>query len=237
VTAPVYNVKLADIYDAIYQFKDYESDARYVVEVIRRFAPAAQTLLETACGTGRFLQPLSASFDVQGLDLSVEMLARAAARVPGVILHQADMSRFELGRSFDVVCCLFRSIAYTKTLDAFRQSVHCMATHLAPGGVLLIEPFFTPETFHVGRVTLNEYASEPLKVAWMYTSERQGAVGVFDIHYLAGTARGVEHFTERHELGLFAPEDYESAFAAAGLRLIRDEAGPGATGLYIGVRD
>jgi ubiquinone/menaquinone biosynthesis C-methylase UbiE len=237
VTAPVYNVKLADIYDAIYHFKDYESDARQVADVIRRFAPDAHTLLETACGTGRFLQHLSDQFDVQGLDLSGEMLARAAARVPGVALHTADMCRFDLGKSYDAVCCLFRSIAYTRTVEGFRQSVQCMAAHLNRGGVLLIEPFFAPENFHVGKVTLNEYSSEALKVAWMYTSERRGTVGVFETHYLVGTAHGVKHFTERHELGLFSPQDYDSAFAAAGLRTIRHDDGPGATGLYIGVRD
>jgi len=237
VAAPVYNVKLADIYDAIYHFKDYAHDARYVAALVRRFAPQARTLLETACGTGRFLEHLAADFDVEGLDLSSEMLGRAASRLPGVALHQGDMSNFELGKRYDAVCCLFRSIAYTKTLDAFRRSVQCMGAHLAPGGVLVIEPFFTPETFHVGKVTLNEYSSDRLKVAWMYTSQRDGAAASFDIHYLVGTPRGVEHFTELHELGLFSSEDYQDAVAAAGLRVIRDEDGPGATGLYIAVRD
>jgi SAM-dependent methyltransferase len=231
----MYKVGLADIYDAIYHAKDYEREASFVAAAVRTLVPDASTLLETACGTGRFLQHLSRHFSVEGQDLSTEMLARAATRLPRVPLHQGDMMDFDLGRTYDAVCCLFRSIAYTRTAEGFSRAVHCMARHVAPGGVLVIEPFFSPEEFYVGKVTLNEYSDERKKIAWMYTSEREGQLGIFDIHYLVGQADGVRHFSERHELGLFTHAQYEEAFDRAGLRLVRDE-GPGATGLYIGVR-
>jgi hypothetical protein len=52
-------------------------------------------------------------------------------------------------------------------------------------------------------------------------------------HYLVGTASGVEHFTERNELGLFSVGDMNWAFAAANLIAKYDEPGLTGKGLYI----
>lgn len=228
---------MADIYELAYDFKDYVRDSDCLMATIRRHHPEARSLLETATGTGRFLELLRPHFEeVEGLDLSEAMLIRAAERLPGVRLHAADMAVFELSRTFDVVCCLFRSIAYCRTVERLRAAVQAMARHVAPGGLLLIEPFFSPDTYWVDRVTLNHAERDDLKLAWMYVSEREGALARLRTHYLVGTPSGVEHFEEVHELGLFSGADFELAFAAAGLQFEFDTRGPTATGLYIGHR-
>ena len=43
-------------------------------------------------------------------------------------------------RAYDVVLCLFSSIGYVKTKSNLNRAVKCMANHLTPGGILLIEP-------------------------------------------------------------------------------------------------
>jgi SAM-dependent methyltransferase len=230
----MYTERLAAIYDALHDYKDYAREARYALSAIRQLGVSGGALLETACGTGRFLEHLRVEFAVEGLDLSAALLARAALRVPGVALHQGDMADFALPSYYDVVCCLFRSIAYVRTADRFRRSIQCMAGHLRSGGLLVIEPFFTPESFQSGKVALNEYRDHNMKASWMYLSERSDRIGSFDNHYVVGTVTGIEHFTERHELGLFTHEDYESAFAAAGLVITYDPVGPTGIGLYIG---
>ena len=109
-----------------------------------------------------------------------------------------------------------------------------MARHLAPGGILLVEPFFTPDTYWVDGPTMNHHRSENLAIAWMYVSEREDLVARLRIHYLVGTSAGVQHFTEVHEFGLFDRRDFDEAFAAAGLALAYDPQGPSGSGLYIG---
>jgi hypothetical protein len=50
----------ADIYDDVYSFKDYVSEAERVHTLIEERSPDASTLLGVACGTGKHLEQLRA---------------------------------------------------------------------------------------------------------------------------------------------------------------------------------
>jgi SAM-dependent methyltransferase len=171
------------------------------------------------------------------VDLSEELLQVARARCPDVPLHRADMADFDLGRTFDVVTCLFSSIAYVRSLERMRAATEAMARHVAPGGLLLLEPWFPPERYWTGTITANFVDRPDLKIAWMYTSDPPaGRLAVLDISYLVGTVEGVEHFEERHELGLFTDEEHRQAFRDAGLEVEHDETGIFGRGMYLGRR-
>lgn len=229
-----YNEPLAEIYDRIHHFKNYDREVEYIVRSVRERHPEARTLLDVACGTGNHAGGLSAVFEVEGLELSPAMLKRARAKHPGLRFYRGDMIDFDLGSTYDVVCCLFRTIAFTKTRENFHRAVGMMARHLRPGGLLLIEPFFTPDTYWSGHVKMNLLDERDLKIAWMYVSEREGDLGIMNNHFLVGRPSGVEHFTELHKMALFSRQDYESAFSAAGLGLEYDSKGLGGIGCYFG---
>jgi len=228
----------ADIYDVIYRpLRDYEGTSRRIADLVRARRPRAATLLDVGCGTGLHLEALRSSFACEGLDIEPAMVERARARCPGVPVHVMSMDRIDLPSTFDVVACLFSSIAYVRTVDRMRETVARMAGHLAPGGVVLVEPWFSPESFWTDTITANHAEDGPdLKVSWMYTSERRGDLSVLDIHYMVGTPRGVDILRETHELGLFTDAQYRDALADQGLEVhhLRDDVWR--RGLYVGWR-
>jgi SAM-dependent methyltransferase len=223
----------ARIYDAIYaSVRDYPREAAELDRLIQERRPGARTLLDAACGTGAHLEHLT-GYEAEGLDLDPEMLAVARERLPDLAFHEGDMVAFDLGRRFDAVVCMFSSIGYVRTEERLRSAIAAMARHLEPGGVLVVEPWLTPEVWmdrHVGAVFVDE---PELKIARINAAEREGNLSSFEFEYLVGTPEGVEHFTERHELGLFTVEEYLGAFRAAGLEADYDPEGPMGRGLYV----
>ena len=229
--------KSAQFYDALYHFKDYADASKRLHQLIQQRNRNARTLLDIACGTGRHIENLQQYYHVEGLDINPELLQIARGRCPGVAFHHANMLDFKLDRMFDVVTCLFSSVAYVKTVENLNKAVMNMATHLQPRGILVIEPWFSPENYWTGTITANFVDQPSLKIAWMYTSDPpKGRIATLDIRYLVGTPRGVDQFDERHEFGLFTHDEYLSAFRKAGFDVYHDPEGLFNRGLYCGIR-
>ncbi len=226
----------ARFYDAIYAFKDYAAEAESVHALIETRRSGAKTLLDVACGTGKHLAALGRWYEVAGVDVNEAMLEAARTRYPDIPFFGGDMQTFSLGRAFDAVTCLFSAVGYLRSVDALGEAVATMARHLTPGGVLVLEPWLTPEAYRPNNVHAR-YVDEPdLKIARINVSELRGRVAVMDMHYLVGTRDGVEHFVEHHELFLFRHEEYLQAFRAAGLTSQHDPEGLMGRGLYLGVK-
>ena len=230
--------KSAQYYDEIYASidKDYAAETRIAHKVIQKHKETnGKTLLDVACGTGFHASLFSKYYQVEGLDLDPQMLKVAKKKHPQIRFHQGDMTDFDLKRQCDVVVCLFSSIGYVKTKARLRKAVRNMAKHLLPGGVLLIEPWFTPEQWHPGRSSMTQVDKPDLKIVRMSYSGQKGKISTIEFQYLIGTAKGIEHSFENHELGLFTHKDYMDALIAAKLNVARDPEGFG-RGLYIGTK-
>ncbi len=207
-----------DWYDRIYAWKDYGAEARRVAALVARHGrPGSRTLLDVACGTGRHLEHLRGEFDVAGADLSPGMLSRASARLPGVPLTGGDYRSLDLGRRFDVVTCLFSSIAYCLTWDDLAAAWRSFARHLSPGGVALVEPWFAREQIEPGHVALRVIEEPGFKLVRMSTTVVEGSRCRLDMHHLVGTAEGTRHLVESHVVACWPADEMERAIRAAGL--------------------
>jgi ubiquinone/menaquinone biosynthesis C-methylase UbiE len=229
--------KSAELYDLFYDWKDYRAESEKVRQLVTARHANASTLLDVACGTGSHLVHLHEWFAVEGLDIDPGLLKIAARRLPNIPLHHADMRDFDLGRSFDVVTCLFSSIGYVETTAGLSRAVRTMARHLAASGVLIVEPWLTPDTFdpnRLGRVVLGERPD--LQAVRMNGSRVEGNRSILDFHYLVGRPGSVEHLTETHTLGLFTDHEYRSAFEEADLTVEHDPDGLMGRGLWIAQR-
>jgi SAM-dependent methyltransferase len=236
VTGPFHTT--ARFYDEVYGHIDYRDHALAVDAVIRANRLDARSLLDVACGTGRHLDVFRSRYDVvAGLDIDPALVEIARARNPGVDVAVADMTEFDLGRRFDAVTCLFSSIGYVRTEERLRLAIAAMAHHLLWGGVLVVEPWFTPDAWQEGKVVLHTVDGDDRKI--VRTSRSLPVTGgvsrlVFD--YLVATPDRVDTFSEIHDLGLFTVDQYVAAAEAAGLDATFDAEGPMGRGLLLAIR-
>jgi SAM-dependent methyltransferase len=226
----------AGVYDLIYgAFKDYPAEVDRLAETVRRGHPAARTLLDVACGTGEHARLLREhhGYDVDGVDLDPAMVRIAAAKNPAGTFSVADMTDFSLPRTYDVVTCLFSSIGYARTLPGVQSALAAFARHLAPGGFLLVEPWFEPGVLQPGRIAVQSIERDGTAVARMSHVSVDGGISRLRFEYLVGTPDGVRHASELHELGIFTRDEMLAAFAGAGLAATYDPSGLSDRGLYL----
>lgn len=223
-----------ELYDLEYSFKDYAAEAATLERIVRERNPGARTLLDVACGTGKHLEHLREWFECEGADLDDGLLAVASRRLPGVPLHHADMRDFDLGRQFDVITCLFSAIGFVGGPDGLAATAQAFARHLSPGGVAIVEPWFTPDAWLLNRPHLLTYEEPSLVLARATVSGlRDERISTTEMHYLVATPAGVEHFVEHHDPYLFTTDEMRAAFESAGLVVDYDADGLIGRGLWI----
>lgn len=221
--------ELAPLYDRFLSGKDYRCESDRLVTLARQYGRSGgNSWLDVACGTGRHLEFLRRNYSVMGVDVSPEMLRVARQRLPEVRLVRADMRTFRLGRSFDVVSCLFGAVGHLRTEHDLGVTFANFARHLNPGGVALVEPWIDPREFRPGFLHLMTHESASSTLVRLAHSARRGNHSLTRIHYLVGQPSiGVRHLEEtdvglmvsRRRLGeLMAEAGLVPRFLERGLR-------------------
>lgn len=120
-----------------------EAELAYFRGAIERFGEPA---LDLACGAGRLLIPLlAAGLDVEGADLSPDMLARAGAAGSALglspVLHAAAMHELSLSRKYRTIyCCDSLGLGGHREHD--RQALGRVFEHLEPGGAFVFNHYY-----------------------------------------------------------------------------------------------
>ncbi len=133
--------------------EEYAHYCRHVTGLIERHAERPPgTLLDIGCGGGKNVFSLKRRFGVTGVDLSPAMLALARDLNPESTFVQGDMRTFRLGRTFDAVL-MDDALSYMTCLADLVAALRTASAHLSHGGVLVVTPDVTTETFRQNRTT------------------------------------------------------------------------------------
>ena len=133
--------EIPELYDYVPAYNS-RRDVEFYVDLCRQTGEA----LELGCGTGRVLiAAAEAGCRITGLDKSTHMLARCRAKLDAlaggardrVMLVEADMTDFQLSRSFKLAIAPFRPIQHLTTVDEQLGFLRCVHQHLQPGGRLV----------------------------------------------------------------------------------------------------
>jgi len=126
---------------------NYAPYCQNITRIIRQHAQReVKTLLNICCGGGKNIYNLKGEFEITGLDLSPAMLALARELNPECAYVQADMRNFSLNEKFDAIL-IDDGIAYITNEADLRRVFERGFVHLEPGGVMIVGPDYTTETY------------------------------------------------------------------------------------------
>lgn len=127
-----------------------------------------------------------------------------------------------------------KAIGFATTPEELHSAVESIAAHVATGGLAIIEPWLSIDDILAETVFATFVDQENLKVARINPPiQVDGRRGKLTFHYLVGTPRGVEYFTERLETGLFTDGEYRVALTQAAFDIEYDPDGLTGRGLYV----
>ena len=114
------------------------------------------------------------------------------------------------------------------------RALKAMHRHLVPGGVLLLEPWLSPEMAEDGHLRTDFAERGEMEVARMNFTQVKGSKSILTTHYLIGDEHGVRHIEETRERTLFTDAQYRAALRDADFGELSLEAyGPQGRGLYV----
>lgn len=140
----------AQYYDLLYSDKNYVSEATYVDQLIKQYAPSATKLLNLGCGTGKHDYALARlGYHVTGVDLSPEMVALAIKNIPSDLsghlnFFEGDIRKIDLNTTFDAVISLFHVMSYQIANNDLLEVIDASHRQLNTGGVFVFDCWYGP---------------------------------------------------------------------------------------------
>lgn len=205
--------------------QEYAQYCEHVITQIRRYAKRpVRTLLDVGCGGGKNVLNLKRDFSVTGIDISPYMLAQAKNLNPECAFVESDMRSCSLGRTFDAVL-MDDAISHMNCLSDFRAAFRTAYAHLNPGGVLVVTPDVTPETFLQNKTTTTSSARDGVEVVFVeniYDPDPTDDQYETTILYLIRHDGKLRIETDRWTMGIFPVETWRRVLRETGFELYEE---------------
>lgn len=226
----------ARYYDLLYKDKDYNGEATYIANLIKRYCPETQSLLELGSGTGIHASLLAEKgYAVHGIERSPEMLARSQTLAQEIeeIRHRltfssGDIRTVRLERRFDAVISLFHVISYQATnadvLAAFTTAKH----HLMSGGLFVFDVWYGPAVLtERPAVRIKRIADDQIDVTRLAEPVLHPNENLVDVNYHVfvreRATNAVKELNETHIMRYFFKPEIEMIANASGFAMLHAE--------------
>ncbi len=201
---------------------EYEDYCELVADLIRQHARLpVTTLLDIGCGGGKNIMNLKREFSVTGMDLSPTMLAQAKELNPECTFFQADMRTFRYGRTFDAIL-MDDAISYMNCREDFESAFRTAYAHLNKGGILVVTPDVTLETFQQNKTTATQSRRDRLEVVFIeniYDPDPEDDQYETTILYLIRDQGRLRIETDHWTLGVFSIDTWRNVLRETGFDL------------------
>jgi trans-aconitate methyltransferase len=137
---------LAEWWPLISAPEDYAEEATEALRHLRSAAMPVRDVLELGSGGGNNARHLKADLDLTLVDLNPQMIAVSQRLNPECTHGVGDMRTVRLGRTFDAVF-VHDAVDYMLSQDDLRAAMVTAFEHCRPGGVAVLMPDATAETW------------------------------------------------------------------------------------------
>lgn len=141
----VFNI-YSSYYDLIYKDKDYNKEADYVIELIKKYHENAINIIEFGSGTGKHAELFSLKgYHVVGVEPSAEMIKIAEHKTKdNLSFIQSSIEAYNGKKNFDVALSLFHVISYLTTNDTLKTAFENVNNSLKAGGLFIFDVWYSP---------------------------------------------------------------------------------------------
>ena len=231
---------LARLWPWISPPEDYEEEAQFWKAALRaKLGRGRHRVLELGVGGGHHLSHLCGDLDATAVDLSEAMMAHSQRLNPRVEHLVGDMRTVRLGRTFDAVL-IHDAIDYMLSVSDLRATFGTAKAHLRPGGVFLVAPDYTCETFEDGAIYSRSTSGDGLRLSHVEIDfDPNPSDTTIESLMLSLIREGDEIKVEldRHTVGLFPRQTWMAELSACGFDVecwpTRDDDDPRQRELYV----
>lgn len=209
-------------YDVILGKDEYLKNANFVSKQLQKFD--VKTVLELACGSGLYLFPLKKNgFDVEGLDISKEMLDVARKRSKSIKLYQQDMTKFKTNKKYDAILILNSGLALLPNHSLIDKTIKQCQKNLNDNGILLIDlPNHKKE---IKESNFNqeheEYKIPNGKIDVIFRHNKQGKKWIEEWDGFVKQGKKLSQFKEYYEELIYSPKEIEKSLKKNNFEILK----------------
>lgn len=214
------------IYDTLMDNTPYESWCEQVIAILQRKGiHSGELVLDLGCGTGTLTELLAkAGYDMIGIDMSQEMLARAIEKRDAsglsILYLQQDMREFELYGTVKAVVSVCDSLNYLLEEEEVVETFRLVNNYLDPEGLFVFD-FNTVYKYRdvIGDTTIAENR-EDCSFIWENYYHEDERINEYEITFFIKEGEYYRKFEETHYQRGYTADEMMAFLEKAGMEFV-----------------
>lgn len=213
------------VYDTLMDNTPYEEWCERVMAILKGHGIKNDLVLDLGCGTGTLTELLAKKgYDMIGVDLSYEMLARAMEKreqsgLPILYLQQ-DMREFELYGTVKAVVSVCDSLNYLLEDEDVIETFKLVNNYLDPEGLFIFD-FNTVYKYRdvIGDTTIAENR-EDCSFIWENFYHEEDCINEYEVTFFIKEGEYFRRFEETHYQRGYTVEEMKDFLVQAGMDFV-----------------
>lgn len=225
----------AKYYDLLYQDKDYQIEAEYILSLLNKHQPESKKILEFGSGSGIHGRIIAKEgFQVSGIEKSREMIDLGLSSNQGKCENtnfsctQGDCTSTFLGDDFDTVISLFHVLSYQTSNGEVLAMLKNAHRQLKPGGIFIFDYWYAPAVWYLGpKLRVKQVRNQQLAITRIAEPECFREQNIVKVNYQTFVedlkSNHISKVKETHEMRAFNTEEIREFASQTGFTILCSE--------------